>query len=218
MLEDLKKKLVEIALQADESGLCKHKSGNFSIRDAKTGYIVVTPSGVSRHDLTYHDICVMDIDANEVEIETNVRPTSELMMHIEIYKNRKDVHAIVHTHSNFATSFAILGKEIPPVVYEAMNYGGTVHVAPYGRPGTETLAKSIIEPLKFSDACLLEKHGVVTVDDKSIDNALLKAYYVEEVAEMYYHALQINNGKEPPVFKEEELKKWEYPSEIKLKK
>ena len=218
MLEDLKRKIVKAALEAEKTGLCKHKSGNFSIRDKETGYIVITPSGVSRYDLTYHDICVVDINANIIEIETDVRPTSELLMHIEAYKSRKDVHAVVHTHSNFATSFAISGKEIPPVVYEAANYGGMVHVAPYGRPGTDALAKSIIEPLKLSDACLLEKHGVVTVDSKSIDNALLKAFYVEEVAEMYYHSLRINNGKEPVPISEEELREWKYPSEIKIKK
>ena len=66
MLEDIKKKVVEIAKQADKAGLCKHKSGNFSIRDKKTGYIVITPSGVDREVLTYKDACVMDLDANVI--------------------------------------------------------------------------------------------------------------------------------------------------------
>lgn len=110
MLEELKKKIVEIALDADKNGLCRHKSGNFSIRDEKTGYIAITPSGVSRYDLTYHYICVVDIDANIIEIETAVKPTSEILMHLQAYRTRKDVHAIVHTHSRFATTFAILGR------------------------------------------------------------------------------------------------------------
>jgi L-ribulose-5-phosphate 4-epimerase len=87
MLEKLKEQLVEIAKNADSSGLCKHKSGNFSIRDKKTGYIVITPTGLDRKELNYHDICVVDIDGNEVEIETDVKPTSEILMHIAIYKN-----------------------------------------------------------------------------------------------------------------------------------
>ncbi|GAA0731801.1 class II aldolase/adducin family protein [Clostridium oceanicum] len=217
MLENLKKAVVKVAKAADKSGLCRHKSGNFSIRDEETGYIVVTPSAVAREELTYHDICVVDIDANVIEIETDVRPTSELLLHLEAYKTREDISAIVHTHSHFATAFSVLSKEIPPIVYEAVSYGGTVHVAPYGRPGTTKLAKSVIEPLKLSDACLLEKHGVVSVA-KDIDTALLNAHYIEEVAEVYYRSLLLNNGEEPEQLPVEELKKWAYPSEIKLKK
>lgn len=216
MLEELKKKIVEIALDADKNGLCRHKSGNFSIRDEKTGYIAITPSGVSRYDLTYHDICVVDIDANIIEIETAVKPTSEILMHLQAYRTRKDVHAIVHTHSRFATTFAILGREIPAVAFEAIHYGGKVPVAPYGRPGTPELAKSIIEPVKHSDACLLERHGVLTLDSENLDNALLKAYYVEQVAELYYRTLQISGGKEPAAFTEDEFKAWKYPQEVKL--
>ena len=218
MLEDIKKKVVEIAKQADKAGLCKHKSGNFSIRDKKTGYIVITPSGVDREVLTYKDACVMDLDANVIEAETNLKPSSEVLVHIQAYKSRPDVNAVVHTHSRFATAFAVIGKEIPPIVYEAANYGKYVLVAHYGRPGTKQLAESIIEPLKKTDACLMEQHGVLVVDENTLDNALLKAFYVEDVAEIYYRALNINGGKEPPVLPPEELEKWEYPSEIKFKK
>lgn len=217
MLEDLKRQVVEIAKEADASGLCKHGSGNFSIKDKKTGLIAVTPSHVSRKVLTYKDICIVDMDANVVESETHKKPTSELLMHIEAYKIRKDINAVVHTHSHFATSFAVLGKEIPPIVYEAMHYGGTACVAPYGRPGTMELAKSIIKPIRSSDACLLEKHGVLTVGS-DLSSALLKAFYVEEVAELYYTSLLINGGKEPIPLSLEEIKKWKYPSEIKLRK
>jgi L-fuculose-phosphate aldolase len=217
MLENLKKEVVKIAKLADQSGLCRQGSGNFSIRDEETGYVAITPTGVAREELTYHDICIVDLDANVIEIETNVRPTSETLMHLQAYKTRKDVNAVAHTHSHFATSFAVLSKPILPVVYEAVSYGGYVPVAPYGRPGTRELAESVIEPLKESDACLLESHGVVTVD-KELKKALLKAHYVEEVAEMYYRTLLLNGGKEPKVVPKEELRKWEYPSDIKLNK
>ena len=140
------------------------------------------------------------------------------MVHIQAYKSRPDVNAVVHTHSRFATAFAVIGKEIPPIVYEAANYGEYALVAHYGRPGTKQLAQSIIEPLKKTDACLMEQHGVLVVDENSLDNALLKAFYVEDVAEIYYRALNINDGKEPPVLPPEELEKWKYPSEIKFKK
>ncbi|WP_102399262.1 class II aldolase/adducin family protein [Haloimpatiens massiliensis] len=217
MLEELKKKVVEIAREADKSGLCKHKSGNFSIRDKESGYVVITPSGVAREKLTYRDVCVIDLDANVIEMETNLRPSSEVMMHLEAYKARPDINAVVHTHSRFATSFAVLRKEIPAVVYESMSYGGTVPVASYGRPGTRALAESVIEPLKKSNACLLESHGVVAVAE-NIDDALLNAHYVEEIAEVYFRALLINGGKEPNVLPQDELQSWAYPSEINFDK
>ena len=218
MLEDLKRKLVKIAKEADEAGLCKHKSGNFSIRDEKSGYILVTPSAVSREELTENHICVVDMNLNLLEVNEKVRPTSELLMHIEVYKSRKDVKAIVHTHSKFATAFSVLNKEIPPIVYEVVNViegDGVIKVAPYKRPGTIELAKSIVNIIKKDNACLMANHGVMVVSTKDIDDAYLKAEYVEEIAEIYYYAIQINKGKEPRLIPKEELKLWKYPEEVK---
>ncbi len=220
MLEDLKKQVVQYALSADRSGLCKHRAGNFSVRDPKTGYVCITPTGVDREELSYHDICVIDLEANVIEAETGLRPTSESLMHLAAYKCRSDVHAVAHTHSRFATAFAVLHKPIPAVIYEILGLGckkGYIPVADYGRPGTPELAQSIVEPLQISDAVLMESHGVLAVD-KELKEALLKAHYVEETAEVYYRALTINGGEEPPVVPLAELKKWEYPKEIKLLK
>lgn len=218
MLEGSKQKLVEIAKKADSAGLCKHKSGNFSIRDEKTGYILVTPSAVAREDLTKDHICIVDMNLNLIEVNADARPSSETMMHIEAYKCRPDVKAIVHTHSKFATAFSVLRKEIPPIVYEIVNVvggDGRIKVAPYYRPGTVELAKSIIKPISKADACLIAHHGVLTVSSKGIDDAYLKASYVEEIAEVYYRALLINGGMEPEHIPEKELSKWKYPDEIK---
>ena len=216
MLEDKKEELAAVAREAEEEGLCKHKSGNFSIKDRDTGCVLITPSGVDRKNLTGRDICVLDQDLNVIENKKDYKPSSEVLMHIYAYNSRKDINAVVHTHSRFATSFAVLKKEIPPIVYESVYYGGTVYVAHYERPGTKELAQSIVGPLKKSDACLLESHGVVTVG-KDIESAYLKARYVEEIAEIYYRALLLNSNKEPNVLPKEELKKWKYPSYVKFK-
>ncbi|NTW71139.1 MAG: class II aldolase/adducin family protein [Eubacteriaceae bacterium] len=218
MLEALKKQVVEIAKSAEKCGLCKHRAGNFSIRDEETGYVVVTPSGVDRDELTYHDICVTDLDANVIEAVTKLKPTSELLMHLAIYKTRPDVNAVAHTHSRFATAFAVLNKPIPAIVYEVAVLGlkdGIIPVAPYGRPGTYGLSDSVANAVKRADCVLMESHGVVAVD-KSPKEALLKANYIEELAEIYYRALMANGGKEPKTLPMEELQLWEYPKEIKL--
>ena len=113
-----------------------------------------------------------------------------------------------------------MNKPIPAIVYEVANLGltkGRVPVAPYGRPGTTDLADSVIESCKEADCFLLEKHGAVALDNRDIYEAFLKAAYIEELAELYHHALTANNCQEPPAFAQEELQKWEYPSQIKFK-
>ena len=121
MLEDLKLRVMNVAKQAQREGMCKHKSGNFSARDEETGLVVITPTSVDREDLVVPDMVVMDLDANVVENQTGLRPTSESLMHLKIYQTRPDVRAIAHTHSQFATTFAVLEKPIPAVVYEIAN-------------------------------------------------------------------------------------------------
>ena len=220
MLESLKKDVCEIAKRAQRDGLCKHKSGNFSARDPKTGYVVITPTSVDRDLLTPRDMVVIDLDANVIENLSNLRPTSESLMHLMIYKTRPEVNAIAHTHSAFATSFAVLNKAIPAIVYEVATLGLTkarIPVAPYGRPGTKELAESVIEPCKEGDCFLLEKHGAVAVDKCDIYEAFLKAAYIEELAELYYRCLGINKGEEPESFTQEELASWAYPSQINMK-
>ncbi len=219
MLETLKKDVCEIAKRAQKDGLCKHKSGNFSARDKETGLIVITPTSVDRELLTPRDMVVMDMDANVIENLSGLKPTSESLMHIEVYKTRPDAVAIAHTHSMYGTTFALLNKPIPAIVYEVANLGLTnarVPVAPYGRPGTPELATSVIEACKEAECFLMESHGVVAFDSRDIYEAFLKASYVEELAQLYYNALTVNGGKEPNSFKQEELQKWEYPKEIKF--
>lgn len=219
MLETLKKEVCEIAKRAQQDGLCKHKSGNFSARDLDSGLVVITPTSVDRDLLTPRDMVVMDMDANVLENLSGLKPTSESLMHLMIYRQKSKAVAVAHTHSPYATAFAVLKKPLPAVVYEVANLGltkGRVPVAPYGRPGTPALAASVIESCREADVFLMEKHGAVAVDDRSIYEAFLKAAYIEELAQLYHLALTANGGKEPDSFAQEELQSWEYPREIKF--
>lgn len=219
MLETLKKDVCEIAKRAQRDGLCKHKSGNFSARDTETGYVVITPTGVDRELLTPRDLVVMDLDANVIENLSGLKPTSEALMHLTIYRRKVKTVSIAHTHSAYATAFALLNRPIPALVYEVANLGLTkarVPVAPYGRPGTGQLADSVIEACLESDSFLLEKHGVVALDHRDIYEAFLKAAYIEELAMLYHLSLTVNGGQEPNRFTQEELEQWEYPKEIRF--
>lgn len=123
----------------------------------------------------------------------------------------------MHTHSMYGTTFALLNKPIPAIVYEVANFGlikARIPVAPYGRPGTMELADSVVEVCKEAECFLLEKHGTVAFDTRDIYEAYLKANYIEELAQLYYNALTVHQGKEPEAFSQEELQCWEYPKEI----
>lgn len=212
----MKKQVLETALSAEQENLCRFRSGNFSMRDRVSGYICITPSGIDRREILSDDIVVIDMKAHIIETKRNLKPSSELMMHISAYENREDIDAVVHTHSRFATAFAVLNKKIPAVVYELFNLkckAGYIPVAPYGRPGTMELAISIIESLKIADVLLLQGHGVLAVAD-NLKEALLKSAYTEDLAQIYYLALTANKFIEPNVFSTGELDSWRYPNQI----
>ena len=205
MLDNLRIKLVKIAKDAEKYGLCKEKTGNFSIRDESTGYILITPSQVSRNDLKPENICILDSEGNEIEVQKEMNPSREKLIHLEIYKNKKNIKAVMYTHSLYATVFAVANKVIPPIVSDSIHYGVYIYVAPYEKAQTIELAKSVIEPLNKNDACLLDRHGVVIVSE-NIDDVLTKARYVEDVAEIYYKVLVLNQFKEPQRLNTEQLK------------
>ncbi len=179
------KDLIKYAQRAEKEGLCKHKSGNFSILDRSTGLVYITPSGFYRSDLTVDDIVISDLKGNVRENTNYRKPSMELSMHLKVYAKRPDVNAIVHTHSPYATAFAVKGIKIEPVTSEAYFYGKNMEIVPYFEHGTVELADAVAKAIKYVDVCLLKNHGVLTVGD-TIENVFLKAIYVESVAMIDY--------------------------------
>ena len=185
MLLERKFELIQIAKRAERDGLCKHKSGNLSIYDREHGCILITPSGFYRADLTEDDIIITDLNGNIVENINQNKPSIELMLHLYIYEDRQDVNAVVHTHSHYATAFAINGIKIEPVATEAFFYGEKMGLASYAKPGSMDLANRVTIAIRNYDVCLLKNHGVVTVAN-SLESAYMKAVYVEDVAKLDY--------------------------------
>ena len=179
------KDLIKYAQRAEKEGLCKHKSGNFSILDRSTGLVYITPSGFYRSDLTVDDIVISDLKENVRENANFRKPSIELSMHLKVYSKRSDVNAIVHTHSPYATAFAVKGIKIEPVTSEAYFYGKNMEIVPYFEHGTEELSEAVAKAVKYADVCLLKNHGILTVGD-AIENVFLKAVYVESVAMIDY--------------------------------
>ena len=167
-------------------------SGNLSLR-GQGDEIYITPSGMDYLEITEDDIVKINF-MGEI-LEGVKKPSSEWMMHVEIYKNYPNYNAIVHTHSPIATAFAVSRKKIPLILIEMKPFlGGEIEVAPFKPSGSLELAKSLIPYLKKSNSCLLANHGVVSCG-KNIESAFLSAEYVEDAAKIYYYSLNIGEPK-----------------------
>jgi L-fuculose-phosphate aldolase len=127
------------------------------------------------------------LDPGGAVVDGDQRPSSEVPMHLAVYRARSDVAAVVHTHSVFATTFAVLGEELPAVHYLLAFAGRRVRVAPYATYGTEALADACVATLGDDRAVLLGSHGVLAVGP-DLDRALTVAEAVEYTAELCWRA------------------------------
>lgn len=186
-MTNYKQILIEAGKAMLTSNLTIETWGNISVSDGTNIYI--TPSGMPYHTIQEDDICVLDLQGNLIEGKR--KPSIEKMLHVLIYQNRKDVHAILHTHPIDSTVFAVLGKEIPCITDEmAQVLGGSVKCASYALAGTTALANNAINALGTLQAVLLQNHGAICVG-KDIQQCFKVAKVLETSAQIYYKALTI---------------------------
>ena len=189
----------ELLLKATQEmvrhGLVGNYSGNASLRlNEKTsaGLVLVTPSHRAYSELEAEELVVVDLEGEPVE--GAMAPSSETHLHLEIYKRREDVGAILHTHSIFASVAAVAGLAIPPIVDEmVITLGGEVPIAEYGFPGTEELSQRTVEALGDRNAVLLRNHGLVGVGS-TLEQALEVCHLVERVAQIFVHASRLGKA------------------------
>jgi len=171
--------------------------GNASLRLSKDAFLI-TPSGVGFDSVKPEELVVAKLDLSFY----GGKPSTELKLHARIYKNRRDVNAIVHTHSKFATALAVTAQPLPPVTEElAMVAGGEVPCTPYAPPGSERLAEEAVSTLRDGRAVLLASHGVVAVGE-TVEEAVKIAFVIERGAEIYFIAKAFGN---PAAIPEEEV-------------
>ncbi|MDD4146326.1 MAG: class II aldolase/adducin family protein, partial [Clostridia bacterium] len=186
LLEKQREEVIKIALKAQQLGLIALTFGNFSLRDQETGYVCITPSGMDYEDLEAADIVVMD-DQGKI-IDGQRKPSVETPMHTMVYRKRKDVCGVVHTHSVFATAWASCYVEFPVIAAElAALVGEPVKTAPYRRMGSMELAEIVSETLQDKHAVLMSNHGLLTVGS-NLKTAFANAVIVEEAAKITYYA------------------------------
>ena len=187
---DYKELVVESGLDLVKRGLTVETWGNISARDPETGRIYLTPSAMSYFTITPEDIVVMD--ENGTVLEGTRKPTIEWSLHTGLYRERKDLNAIIHTHPLHSQVFGVLHMDIPVVIDEAAQvFGGPVKVTEYHLPGSEELAQAAIGA--FGDkgcACILANHGAVC-GGKDMKAAFKACTVLEMTAEIYYKALAV---------------------------
>ena len=172
-LIDIKRKVLEISKVSYQEGLFAGTSGNLSFYDKEKQLVVITPSSVRYNTMEIDDLVVLDMDGNIVEGKN--RPSSEWKMHLAMYKNRDDVYSVFHTHSPYATSFAVARQKIPVILIEMVPFiGGDIPVADMAMPGTEEMGIYALKVMNDRNACLLSNHGVLTIG-KTIDQAHIRA-------------------------------------------
>jgi len=193
LLEEQRKKVIKTALKAQNMGLILLTFGNFSLRDPRTGYVCITPSGMDYQDIQPQDIVV--IDTSGKIIEGARKPSVETPLHCHIYQKRPDVFGICHTHSTFATAWASCEESMPVIVAElAALVGGSVDTAPYRPIGSVELAEVTAKVLADKAAVFMGNHGLVAVG-ANLDQAFNNAVIVEESAKITFYAKKLGKMK-----------------------
>lgn len=182
LLEELRKECIGVGMSLLHEQLVSMSMGNMSARDPETGLFAIKPASIEYPDLKPEDIVVMDLEGKIVD--GKLKPSTEWPMHLVIYQERSDINGIVHTHSPYATSFAVVGEGIPALNGESAAMGGTIECARYEVGGTRELGLAALEGLGDRDAVLLRNHGVLAVGP-TLKRALYAAIITENGARLF---------------------------------
>ncbi len=170
--------------------------GNISVRLADG--ILITASGVCKGRLEPQDLILVDMDGRLRRSAAGRRPSSETPMHLEVYRQRPDVYAVLHAHPVFATALTVAGETFPlDVLPEVLLTMGEVPVTAYATPASDENATVIRELIREHDALLLRQHGSLTIGP-DLETALTHLERIEHVAEVYWRARALGQVKRIP--------------------
>ncbi len=189
LLESLRLQICRLHAELPRNQLVVWTSGNISGRDVESGLVVIKPSGVRYDDLTPDKMVVVDLNGHVVE--GDLKPSSDTLAHLYIYRHRSDVNGVVHTHSPFATAWAAVGRPIPAVLTAICDeFGGPIPVGKYAKIGGEDIGREIVRAIGQSPAILMKNHGVFTLGPTP-EEAVKAAVMVEDVARTVFYAMQL---------------------------
>ncbi len=176
----LRADMVEVGRRMYARGYTASNDGNLSVR-LGADRLLMTPRGVCKGFMTPDVMCITDLEGRKLEGERD--PSSEMLMHLEVYRQRPDVRASVHAHPPIATGFAVAGIPLDKAVLaEVLTTLGSVPIAPYATPSTRELPEAVRQYIGAHDGMLLANHGALTVGTD-----LYSAYYKMETIEHFAH-------------------------------
>lgn len=199
---DYRELIVQSGLRMANSGLTVETWGNISARDPETGLVYLTPSAMKYDTITADDVIVADLDGNIVQGKR--KPTIEMGMHLAVYRARRDVNALIHTHPTYSMVYSCQGKDIPLFMDEAaQTMGDTCHTTPYALPGSKELADGVVAALgEKANTCLVHSHGAVAVGG-DMDSAF-RVCTVLEIAARILYMIEATGGK-PDLISDENI-------------
>jgi len=186
----LAEEIVAVCCRLYDRGLIAGQDGNVSVR-LQSGHILVTPSGLSKVDVTPE--ALVELTGEGKQVTEGLGASSEVGMHLRIYRDRPDVRAIVHAHPPVATAFGVAGRDfMDAVLPEVIFHLGRVPLVPFALPGTPALGDAMAPYLARHDAFLLASHGATTVGP-TLRLAHQRMESLEHAARILHAASQIGS-------------------------
>jgi L-fuculose-phosphate aldolase len=174
----LRADIVEVGRRLYARGYTASNDGNISVR-LDHGRLLMTPKSVCKGFMAIEMMCITDLDGRKIAGERD--PSSEMQMHLEVYRQRPEVRAVVHAHPPIATGFAVAGIPLDrAVLAEVVTTLGSVPIAEYATPSTKELPEAVRKYVKAHDGMLLANHGALTMGAD-----LFSAYYKMETIEHF---------------------------------
>jgi len=200
-VETLRADIVEIGRRMYARGYTASNDGNISVRIAPDR-LLMTPKSVCKGFMTPDMMCVTDLSGKKISGDRD--PSSEALMHLEVYRQRPDINAVVHAHPPIATGFAVAGIPLDrAVLAEVLTTLGSIPLAEYATPSTAELPEAVRKYIKAHDGMLLANHGALTVGTD-----LFAAYYKMETIEHFAHISLVARmlGRENLISREEVMR------------
>lgn len=181
-MKEIREEIVRFGHKLMSEGLTKGTGGNISYYERESGLIAITPTGYTFEQMKPADIVLIDIDGNVVE--GDLKPTSEVSMHLGVLRARDDINSVMHAHTTYATALACMREDLPATSYMIAVAGPNVRCAEYATFGTPELAANAVKAMEDRYAVLLANHGVLT-GSSTVASAFNILEEVEYCARLY---------------------------------
>jgi len=205
LLKSIREELIDCGLRAISEGLTTGTGGNFSSCDRESGLMAITPSAIPYSKIKTEDVVLIDIATGKI-IESSAVPSSESDMHRIFYKYRKDLSAIIHTHTPFAATLSCFRKPLPAIHYLVAFGGVDVPCAEYATYGTVALARNAYKAMEGKNAVLLSNHGLLA-GGGNLDAAYAVTEEIELCCQIYCRAMSMSSLGQPVILPVDEMER-----------